>query len=237
MSYALEVKKFTDACHNNLPQVPTPLTKEQVKFITKMVNDELKELDEAKDVTGQADALVDAIYYILDQSVRSGIDLDPLFAIVSGANQSKIVDGKVIRREDGKIMKPKGWVDPKPLLQKEMEDQEKYGSWNKVTFYDNGKVKSITPKNGIGYHVEYHDNGNGKVKYNTDKNGIQGEQFTYYNNGAIMSRYNYKDGELDGQCITYEENGTISSISVYKDCDRVSFVVFNTDGTTAFSGK
>ena len=51
-------------------------------------------------------------YYICDTAVRHGLNLDPLFKIVHRANMQKVVDGKVIRREDGKILKPEGWEDP-----------------------------------------------------------------------------------------------------------------------------
>lgn len=236
MSYTLEVKKFTDACHSNLPQTPRLLTPSEVAFITKMVNDELKELAEATDITGQADALVDATYYIHDQAVRSGIDLDPLFSIVSKANQSKIVDGKVIRREDGKILKPAGWVDPKPLLQKEMKDQENYGSWNKVVFQYNGKPLSIKPKNRIGLHTEYYESGQTKELWYEDENGVQGEKISYYCSGKVMSRYNHKNGKPEGQGVSYEEDGTISAISTYKDGVRMSLSTFDRDGSLIYSG-
>jgi hypothetical protein len=35
---------------------------------------------------------------------------------VQDANDRKIVNGKVIKREDGKILKPEGWVAPEPQL-------------------------------------------------------------------------------------------------------------------------
>jgi predicted HAD superfamily Cof-like phosphohydrolase len=128
--YTRQVREFTRACHDHLPERPKSLSPEQVAFITRMVNDELEELAEAKTVTEQADALVDAIYYICDSAVRHGMDLDPLFAIVHQANMGKVVNGKVIRREDGKILKPAGWRDPKPLLEAETARQERDGSWS-----------------------------------------------------------------------------------------------------------
>ena len=94
-----------------------------------MVNDELDELREATDTAEQADALVDAIYYICDTAVRHGMNIDRVFEIVHGANMQKVVDGKVIRRADGKILKPDGWQDPGPLLDREMTRQAESGSW------------------------------------------------------------------------------------------------------------
>lgn len=124
-----KVREFTLACEESLPDKPKLMSPEKITFIKKMVDDELEELAEAVDVTEQADALVDAIYYICDTAARHGMNLDPLFEIVHRANMGKVVNGKVIRREDGKILKPVGWVDPAPLLQAEMKRQENDGSF------------------------------------------------------------------------------------------------------------
>jgi len=35
-----------------------------------------------------------------------------VFAEVHRSNMAKLVDGKVIRREDGKVLKPEGWTPP-----------------------------------------------------------------------------------------------------------------------------
>lgn len=128
--YCTEVKQFSDACQENgNPEKPVLMTPEAIAFIREMVNDELDELEEAKNTVEQADALVDAIYYICDTAVRHGMNLDTLFKIVHRANMQKVVDGKVIRREDGKIMKPDGWEDPEPYLTREMQRQERDGSF------------------------------------------------------------------------------------------------------------
>ena len=128
--YCTEVKQFSDACQNNgNPTTPELMSTKAIAFIREMVNDELDELEEAVNTHEQADALVDAIYYICDTAVRHGLNLDPLFSIVHRANMQKLVDGNVIRREDGKIMKPEGWQDPEPFLSTEMKRQETEGSW------------------------------------------------------------------------------------------------------------
>ncbi|MDE0701256.1 MAG: HAD family hydrolase [Acidimicrobiaceae bacterium] len=130
MTYTTAVKEFSDACNDgNLPTTPKLMSVEAVEFIAEMVNDELEELREATDVVEQADALVDAIYYICDTAVRHGMNLDRVFEIVHGANMGKVVDGRVIRRDDGKILKPEGWRDPGPLLITELERQQREGSW------------------------------------------------------------------------------------------------------------
>ena len=130
MSYTTAVKEFSDACNDGAnPARPALMTSEAIEFVATMVNDELDELREAIDTAEQADALVDAIYYICDTAVRHGMNLDRVFEIVHGANMQKVVDGRVIRRADGKILKPEGWVDPGPLLSVELDRQMSDGSW------------------------------------------------------------------------------------------------------------
>ena len=130
MGYTAQMREFTMAYKDDLPTRPQHMTSEDIAFIREMVNDELDELMAAQTVTEQADALVDAIYYICDCAVRNGINLDPLFNIVHNANMQKVVNGKVIRREeDGKILKPKGWEDPAPKLEKEMTRQAREGGF------------------------------------------------------------------------------------------------------------
>ena len=126
--YAQLVSKFTRAC-GSLKEKPVLMDETAKQFISEMVNDELQELFEANTIVDQADALVDAIVYILDCACRHGVDLDPLLKIVMDANNSKIVDGKVIRREDGKVMKPEGWVAPEPKLEEEINRQIREGNF------------------------------------------------------------------------------------------------------------
>lgn len=131
MTYTTSVKEFSDACNDGAnPATPQLMDTAAVEFIAEMVNDELDELREATDVAEQADALVDAIYYICDTAVRHGMNLDRIFDIVHGANMQKVVDGRVIRRDDGKILKPEGWEDPAPKLVAEMGRQASDGSWS-----------------------------------------------------------------------------------------------------------
>ncbi len=130
MGYTAQVRQFTMVCNDDLPTRPQKMTKERIAFIRQMVNDELDELMAARTVAEQADALVDAIYYICDFAVRNGVNLDPLFDIVHGANMQKVVNGKVIRRGDGKILKPAGWEDPAPKLAKEMTRQAREGGFD-----------------------------------------------------------------------------------------------------------
>jgi predicted HAD superfamily Cof-like phosphohydrolase len=64
-------------------------------------------------IAEQYDAFVDAWYYMLNTSVKKGVDLDKLFHLVHEANMRKRwEDGTFHRRGDGKVMKPQGWTEP-----------------------------------------------------------------------------------------------------------------------------
>lgn len=81
------------------------------------------------DVTvNQADALVDAMYFLLGTFVELGVKPEPLFNAVHEANMSKLFtlpDGtKEARyREDGKILKSPDFVAPEEEIKKEVEKQ------------------------------------------------------------------------------------------------------------------
>lgn len=76
-------------------------------------------------LVGQGDALTDGQYFISGSFVEVGLNPTPLFDIVQGANMAKLgEDGKpIIRKSDGKIMKPEGWQAPEPQLEAEVERQ------------------------------------------------------------------------------------------------------------------
>lgn len=60
------------------------------------------------------DDLVDSVYVILGTAVELGLPFDTAFMLVQEANLQKVKD-VVIRRKDGKILKPEGWQPPKVL--------------------------------------------------------------------------------------------------------------------------
>lgn len=69
--------------------------------------------DPAAVIADQADAMVDAMYYMYNAASKVGVDLDKVFDEVHQANERKRgPDGKFQRRADGKIVKPPGWTEP-----------------------------------------------------------------------------------------------------------------------------
>lgn len=60
-----------------------------------------------------ADALADIIYVCIGAANEMGIDLAAVWDEVHRSNMAKIgPNGEVKRREDGKVVKPDGWIGP-----------------------------------------------------------------------------------------------------------------------------
>lgn len=83
----------------------------------RLLREEFNEFVEANDhgdVVEVADALADIIYVAVGTALEYGIPLDKVWDEVQRTNMAKIdpTNGKVRRREDGKILKPKGWTAP-----------------------------------------------------------------------------------------------------------------------------
>lgn len=60
-----------------------------------------------------ADGIVDSVYVLLQLARTLGVPFDEVWEIVHRKNMEKVgPDGQVIRRADGKILKPEGWTPP-----------------------------------------------------------------------------------------------------------------------------
>lgn len=80
-------------------------------------------------IAEQADALVDCYYYSLNAAAKHGVNLSKIFNLVHDANMNKRdpESGLFKKREDGKVIKPYGWMPPDVvgLIKSHMKD----GSW------------------------------------------------------------------------------------------------------------
>ena len=66
----------------------------------------------ADDFVNVAKELTDIIYIVCGTAVEYGIPLNEVFQAVHESNMAKLVDGKPIYREDGKVAKPLDWKKP-----------------------------------------------------------------------------------------------------------------------------
>lgn len=116
MSFYTDVKDFHIAFGQrvgNEPSLPEDYNERELRM--SLLEEEVNEYfdaEEKADLVEIADALADIIYIACGTAVSYGIPLDRIFDEVHYSNMAKLVDGKVIRRDDGKVQKPAGWQPP-----------------------------------------------------------------------------------------------------------------------------
>ena len=111
----LDVKEFQTAVGQHVGETPKfPDGGERVLRM-RLLKEEFDEYNEGEyhnDLENIAKELADIIYIVCGTAVSYGIPLDRVFEEVHRSNMAKLVDGKPIRRDDGKILKPEGWTPP-----------------------------------------------------------------------------------------------------------------------------
>ena len=92
---------------------PSDLIELRIKLLTEEVQ-EYAEAARAGDLVEVLDALADIGYILAGTIINHGMQYiyDDAFSEVHRSNMAKLVDGKVIRRDDGKVLKPEGWLPP-----------------------------------------------------------------------------------------------------------------------------
>lgn len=110
-----EVKKFQTAVGQNVSEVPEFPDENERVLRRKLLREEVDEYfdgEDKDDLENVAKELADIIYIVCGTAASYGIPLDRVFNEVHRSNMEKLVDGKVVRRDDGKILKPQGWTAP-----------------------------------------------------------------------------------------------------------------------------
>lgn len=112
-----DVRIFMEACGQAV-QTGSIFThenhKQTVLYLT-LIREEMAELEAGlkhQDIVETADACGDLIWVILGLCNTLGIPMGPVWQEITSSNMSKTVDGQVIRREDGKILKPTMYFPP-----------------------------------------------------------------------------------------------------------------------------
>jgi predicted HAD superfamily Cof-like phosphohydrolase len=106
-------EKFMKACDQTVGEFNV----EQFSLYTKLIEEEFKELGVAvndADKVETLDALIDIIVVTIGALHSMGADVEGAWKEVMSTNFAKIdhETGKVRKREDGKVLKPVGWVPP-----------------------------------------------------------------------------------------------------------------------------
>ena len=103
----------------DIPKLDSPDIgpEELIELRIKLLREEVEEYAEAAragDLVEVLDALADIGYILAGTILNHGMQdiYDDAFDEVHRSNMAKLVDGKVLRREDGKVMKPQGWTAP-----------------------------------------------------------------------------------------------------------------------------
>jgi predicted HAD superfamily Cof-like phosphohydrolase len=104
---------FMRACDQTVGQ----LDEKQYAMYRSLIDEEvgeLREAVEADDRVEQLDALIDILVVTIGAIHSMGADAEGAWEEVMSTNAAKIdLDtGKVRKREDGKVLKPEGWVPP-----------------------------------------------------------------------------------------------------------------------------
>ena len=112
-------EKFMKACDQTVDK----FNELQYAMYIKLINEEHQELLEATlsdDRVEQLDALIDILVVTIGAIHSAGFDAEGAWKEVMKTNFAKIDHdtGKVRKREDGKVLKPIGWVPPdlKPFV-------------------------------------------------------------------------------------------------------------------------
>jgi predicted HAD superfamily Cof-like phosphohydrolase len=105
--------KFMTACDQTVDRGNT----DQFNMYLKLIEEEAEELNQAiidKDRVEILDALIDMLVVTIGAIHSAGFDAEGAWKEVMQTNFNKIDKdtGKVVKREDGKVLKPGGWTPP-----------------------------------------------------------------------------------------------------------------------------
>lgn len=109
----LDQEKFMRACDQTTDRGNT----DQFNMYLKLIEEEAEELNQAiinKDRVEMLDALIDIVVVTIGAIHSMGADGEGAWNEVMRTNFAKIdpETGKVRKREDGKVLKPVGWLPP-----------------------------------------------------------------------------------------------------------------------------
>ena len=104
-------KKFMQACDQTTEEV----NPQQYGLYKNLIAEEVQELNDARSQEDELDALIDILVVTIGAINSMGADGEGAWNEVMRTNFAKInpETGKVIKREDGKVLKPEGWQPPK----------------------------------------------------------------------------------------------------------------------------
>lgn len=108
------VREFTEAMGQPVDVAPTrSLLSLRSKLIYEETTEVLVELESKElDKAALTKELSDLLYVVYGTAITFGLPLDIVFSRVHQSNMSKLVDGKPLYREDGKVLKGPNYKPP-----------------------------------------------------------------------------------------------------------------------------
>lgn len=119
MTYPLrksdQVRYFTKAMGQ---PIEAELTRSLLQLRSKLIYEESSEVlveleSEDVDKAALTKELADLLYVVYGTAITFGLPLDTVFNRVHASNMSKLVDGKPLYRDDGKVLKGPNYQPPK----------------------------------------------------------------------------------------------------------------------------
>jgi hypothetical protein len=125
-NYQNDVEQFMAAADQYIGATPhlNENNEAQAKLYIDLIDEEFRELCDGflrRHIGDIADGGADLVWVVKGLFTTLGIDFDQVWEEIRASNMSKVVEGKVIRREDGKILKPDTYF--KPDIQKVLKKQ------------------------------------------------------------------------------------------------------------------
>lgn len=109
-----QLKQWCSAIDVPVPDKLQMLPDERMVLRYTLMSEENEEYVEAETETELADALGDMLYVLVGTILEHGMHhkIEEVFSEIHRSNMTKVVDGKVVRRRDGKILKPETYEKP-----------------------------------------------------------------------------------------------------------------------------
>ena len=114
MNYQKDVSEFMILGKQKVSPVLN-LKNDQTQLYMNLIEEEFNETLNAfieDDLVEVADGLADMVWVIMGMCNSAGIDFDKIWKEVKSSNMSKFVEGKFIKNDAGKIMKPETYFKP-----------------------------------------------------------------------------------------------------------------------------
>lgn len=102
-------EKFMTACDQSVTG-----DQDQFDMYIRLIGEEFQELQDANTDVDTLDALIDILVVTVGAIHSMGADAEGAWIEVMRSNFAKIdqASGKVLKRADGKVLKPEGWKPP-----------------------------------------------------------------------------------------------------------------------------